>query len=61
MATPQEIRDIVHAYVGMMCSNDIDSIMGLYADDATAKCGYGVSAGNAERSSTDDACGREVQ
>ena len=37
MPTPQEIRDIVNTYIGMMCSDDIEGIMGLYAEDATAE------------------------
>jgi len=37
MSTSQEIQNIVHSYVGMMCSDDIEGIMDLYAVDATAE------------------------
>ena len=37
MPTAQEIRDIVTTYIDMMCSDDIEGIMGLYAEDATAE------------------------
>ncbi len=37
MPTPEEIRSVVDTYVTMMCSSDIDGILSLYADDATAE------------------------
>ena len=37
MPTPEEIRSAVHSYVEMMCKSDIDGILALYADDATAE------------------------
>ena len=37
MPTSQEIQNIVHSYVDMMCSDDIEGIMDLYAVDATAE------------------------
>ena len=37
MPTPEEIRSVVHSYVEMMCKSDIDGILALYADDATAE------------------------
>lgn len=37
MPSPEEIRNTVHAYLDMMCRSDIDGIMTLYADDATAE------------------------
>jgi len=37
MPAPEEIRSIVQSYVKMMCDSDIDGILSLYADDATAE------------------------
>lgn len=37
MPTADEIRAIVTSYVDMMCSSDVDGIMALYAEDATAE------------------------
>jgi len=37
MPTPDEMRSVVQSYVDMMCKSDIDGIMALYADDATAE------------------------
>ena len=37
MPTANEIRQIVLSYVDMMCSSDVEGIMALYADDATAE------------------------
>ena len=37
MLTPEEIRATVHSYVDMMCRSDIDGIIALYADSATAE------------------------
>ena len=37
MPSPSELRDIVTRYVAMMCESDIDGIIALYADDATAE------------------------
>jgi steroid delta-isomerase len=37
MPTPEEMRSVVRSYVDMMCKSDIDGIMALYADDATAE------------------------
>lgn len=37
MPTPTEIRETITTYIAMMCASDIDGIMSLYADDATAE------------------------
>lgn len=37
MPSPSEVRALVTSYVEMMCNSDIDGIIGLYADDATAE------------------------
>ncbi|MCP5040455.1 MAG: Nuclear transport factor 2 [bacterium] len=37
MPTPKEIRSLVDSYVKMMCDSDIEGILALYADDATAQ------------------------
>ncbi len=37
MPTPEEIRSVVDSYVKLMCSSDIDGILALYAEDATAE------------------------
>jgi steroid delta-isomerase len=37
MPSPEEIRAKINSYVDMMCSSDIEGIMALYADDATAE------------------------
>ena len=37
MPSPQDIRDTVNAYIGMMCRTQIDEIIALYDDDATAE------------------------
>jgi steroid delta-isomerase len=37
MHGPEEIRAKINSYVDMMCSSDIEGIMALYADDATAE------------------------
>ncbi len=37
MPTPEEIRNVVDSYVKLMCSSDIDGILALYAEDATAE------------------------
>jgi steroid delta-isomerase len=37
MPTPEEIRSVVDSYVTMMCNSDIEGILALYADDATAE------------------------
>lgn len=37
MPTPEHIRSTVRAYIEMMCRSDIDGIMALYADDASAE------------------------
>ena len=37
MSTPETIRATVHAYIELMCKSDIDGIMALYSDDATAE------------------------
>jgi steroid delta-isomerase len=37
MPTPEEIRGVIDSYVKMMCSSDIEGIVALYADDATAE------------------------
>ncbi len=37
MPTPEEIRSVVDSYVEMMCKSDIDGILALYAEDATAE------------------------
>ena len=37
MTSPEQIRSTVISYIDMMCRSDIDGIMALYADDATAE------------------------
>jgi steroid delta-isomerase len=37
MPTPEQIRSTVLSYIDMMCRSDIDGIMALYADEATAE------------------------
>jgi steroid delta-isomerase len=37
MPTPDQIRALVTSYVEMMCNSDVEGIMALYADDATAE------------------------
>ena len=37
MPSPAEIRAIVTAYVEMMCNSDVEAIMGLYDENATAQ------------------------
>ena len=37
MRTPDETRDLVRHYVDRMCNSDIDAIIELFADDATAE------------------------
>ena len=37
MPSPSELRATIESYVEMMCQSDIDGIMALYADDATAE------------------------
>ena len=37
MPTPDEIRNAMHAYIEYMCDSDIDGILDLYAEDATAE------------------------
>lgn len=37
MLSPEEIRGLVRSYVDMMCASDIDGIMALFAEDATAE------------------------
>jgi steroid delta-isomerase len=37
MHGPEEIRAKISSYVNMMCNSDIEGIMALYADDATAE------------------------
>lgn len=37
MPSPAEIRAIVHSYIEMMCNSDIDNIIALFAEDATAE------------------------
>jgi steroid delta-isomerase len=37
MPTPEQIRATVQTYIQMMCISDIDGIMALYAEDATAE------------------------
>lgn len=37
MPTPEQIRATVTHYIELMCQSDIDGIMALYADDATAE------------------------
>ncbi len=37
MYTPDEIRSLVNHYIDMMCNNDIDGIMELYAEDAISE------------------------
>ena len=37
MPTPEEIRSAMNAYVARMCESDVDGILDLYAEDATAE------------------------
>ncbi len=37
MPTPEEMRETVRSYVDMMCKSDIDGILALYTEDATAE------------------------
>ena len=37
MPTPDEIRATMQDYIKFMCDSDIESIMGLYADDASVE------------------------
>ena len=37
MPTPDEMRAVIEAYVRMMCDSDVDGILDLYAEDATAE------------------------
>lgn len=37
MPSPNEIRATIESYIEMMCQSDIEGIMALYADDATAE------------------------
>jgi steroid delta-isomerase len=37
MLDPAEIRAIVHSYIDMMCNSQIEEIMSLYDEDATAQ------------------------
>lgn len=37
MPNPSELRATIESYVEMMCRSDIEGIMALYADDATAE------------------------
>jgi len=37
LPSPSELRATIESYVEMMCQSDIDGIMALYADDATAE------------------------
>ncbi|ARN73674.1 nuclear transport factor 2 family protein [Oceanicoccus sagamiensis] len=37
MYTPDEVRSLVTRYIDMMCNNDIDGIMELYAEGAVSE------------------------
>jgi steroid delta-isomerase len=37
MRSPEDTRKLVHSYIEMMCSTDIDGIAALFADNATAE------------------------
>ncbi|MDP6978050.1 MAG: nuclear transport factor 2 family protein [Myxococcota bacterium] len=37
MPTSSEIRETIHTYIKMMCDSDIDGIVSLFAEDATAE------------------------
>lgn len=37
MPSPSEIRATIESYIEMMCQSDIEGIMALYADGATAE------------------------
>ncbi|MEH6590990.1 MAG: nuclear transport factor 2 family protein [Halioglobus sp.] len=37
MLSPEETRALITSYVDMMCKSDVEGIMALYADDATAE------------------------
>jgi steroid delta-isomerase len=37
MPTPEEIRGAIQSYIKFMCDSDIDGILDLYTEDATAE------------------------
>jgi steroid delta-isomerase len=37
MPSPEEIRRVIETYVERMCESDVDGILDLYAEDATAE------------------------
>jgi steroid delta-isomerase len=37
MPTPEELRAVMQSYIKLMCDSDIDGILDLYTDDATAE------------------------
>ncbi len=37
MLTPAEVRALVSSYIDMMCKTEIDDIIALFAEDATAE------------------------
>jgi steroid delta-isomerase len=37
MPTPEEIRAAIQSYIKFMCESDVDAILDLYAEDATAE------------------------
>ena len=37
MPSPEEIRRVIETYVERMCASDVDGILDLYAEDATAE------------------------
>lgn len=37
MPTPDEIRSAIEAYIKLMCDSDVDGILALYAEGATAE------------------------
>lgn len=41
MPAPEQLRDVVATYIASVGSGDIDTIVGLYADDATLEDPYG--------------------
>ena len=37
MPTPDELRNAMQSYIKLMCDSDIDGILNLYAEDASAE------------------------
>ncbi|WP_127783350.1 nuclear transport factor 2 family protein [Rhodococcus sp. X156] len=43
MPAPDQLRDVVATYIASVTAGDVDTIVGLYADDATLEDPYGGS------------------